>query len=249
MPAGPCAFVRFPMNAILNPRVITRQPPVGSVPVEGNRQSPQMERISPLGRVIKQKLAELGHSQAWLAEKCGVSANAVTKWIRSGQISRENLAALSAAIKVSSDSLIGRAGALNVEDGPIIRNLLPQISWVQAGRWNEVYDPLQPGEYEALVPVTKKMSPRSFALRVTGDSMEPLFPEGSIIAVDPERQAKHKSYVVVRQNGNFEVTFKQLVIDGGRSYLKPVNPRYPIMDLGPDAVICGVVRQMLLDFD
>ena len=53
--------------------------------------------------------------------------------------------------------------------------------------------------------------------------------------------------VIVRQNGNTEATFKQLMQDGGKSYLKPLNPRYPIMELMPDAVFCGVVKRVEMD--
>jgi SOS-response transcriptional repressor LexA len=79
--------------------------------------------------------------------------------------------------------------------------------------------------------------------------MEPNFPEGSIIIVDPDQHAENGSYVVVRMDDAVEATFKQLVIDGVEKYLKPLNPRYPIMRVNGRATICGVVRQMVMDFD
>jgi SOS-response transcriptional repressor LexA len=45
-----------------------------------------------------------------------------------------------------------------------------------------------------------------------------------------------------------QVTFKQLVIDG-RRYLKPLNPRYPIMEMDDRMATCGVVKQMIMSFD
>ena len=97
---------------------------------------------------------------------------------------------------------------------------------------------------ETTVPVKR----HTYALRVEGDSMEPRFPNGAILIVEPEAEAKNGSYVIVRQNGT-DATFKQLVHDGGRWYLKPVNPRYPIMELAEDAVLCGVVKQMVMDVE
>lgn len=70
--------------------------------------------------------------------------------------------------------------------------------------------------------------------------MEPEFWDGEIIIVDPERNAKHRDYVVVRLDGG-EATFKQFIVDAGRKYLKPLNKRYPILEITQDAVICGVV--------
>jgi SOS-response transcriptional repressor LexA len=98
-----------------------------------------------------------------------------------------------------------------------------------------------------------KVSRHSFALRIIGDSMTnpsgaPSFPEGTIIIVDPERDAKPGKFVVVRQNVDTECTFKQLVRDAGKHYLKPLNPRYPLLEMLPDAVISGVLVQAVMDF-
>jgi SOS-response transcriptional repressor LexA len=98
-----------------------------------------------------------------------------------------------------------------------------------------------------------RVGPHAYALRVVGDSMtnphgSPSFPEGTVIILDPEREAAPGKYVVVRQKGDSEVTFKQLVRDGGRFYLKPLNPRYPILEMNEDAVICGVLVQAVMDF-
>jgi hypothetical protein len=46
---------------------------------------------NPVGKLIKTRLKELKKTQGWLAEECGVSNVAVTKWIKSGKVSRENI--------------------------------------------------------------------------------------------------------------------------------------------------------------
>ena len=139
----------------------------------------------------------------------------------------------------------------NVGPGPDLQ-YLPLISWVQAGEWTEISDH-QPGDYEQLVPVTRRYSDRAFALKIAGDSMQApdrdSFPEGAIIAVEPLQEARNGSYVVARNGHSEEATFKQLVIDGNRRYLKPLNPRYPIIEITEEITICGVVRQLVMDFD
>lgn len=137
----------------------------------------------------------------------------------------------------------------NVTPGPDITMLVPEISWVQAGQWQEIIDNYHPGDFERVIPVSKKMSPRSFALRVRGDSMADKFPEGCTIVVDPEFEPNNGSYVIARINDATEATFKQLVLDAGRAYLKPLNPRYPIIEIDEHTSICGVVRHMLWDFE
>jgi transcriptional regulator with XRE-family HTH domain len=63
--------------------------------------------MSELGLIIKKRLRELKYSQDWLAEKVGVSNPAVTKWIKSGKISRENALLVAKALLISVDTLLG----------------------------------------------------------------------------------------------------------------------------------------------
>lgn len=98
-----------------------------------------------------------------------------------------------------------------------------------------------PGVAEEWINTTERIGPNAFALYVRGDSMEPEFSEGDIILVDPAEEAASGDFVVVRLDDEAEATFKQLIIDGSRRYLKPLNPRYPIMEVTTSATICGVV--------
>jgi transcriptional regulator with XRE-family HTH domain len=62
--------------------------------------------MSPLGKTIKARLKALGETQAWLAEEVGVSENAVSKWIKSGEISRENIKPAADALQISVAQLL-----------------------------------------------------------------------------------------------------------------------------------------------
>jgi SOS-response transcriptional repressor LexA len=141
----------------------------------------------------------------------------------------------------------------NVSAARDLQREVPLISWVQAGEWRNLVDNFQPGDAERWVATYAKVSKHAFALRIIGDSMTnpsgaPSFPDGTIIIVDPERDAQPGKFVVVRQNSDTECTFKQLVRDSGKHYLKPLNPRYPLLEMLPDAVISGVLVQAVMDF-
>lgn len=120
---------------------------------------------------------------------------------------------------------------------------VPLISWVQAGAWSEMINNFQPCDADVHYPCPEKHSSSTFALTVVGESMYPDFIPGEIIYVDPEVQAGSGSCVVIRQNGDTEATFKQLMLDGSKKYLKALNPNWPtpIIEMLPDATICGVV--------
>lgn len=132
-------------------------------------------------------------------------------------------------------------GTPNTTDGPALKGQVPLISWVQAGAFCTAIDLHQPGIAEDWVDTTVPIKNHTYALKVVGDSMEPNFPEGTIIIVEPEMDPIPGDYVIAR-NEHHEATFKQLIKDGSDWFLKPLNPRYPIKQLKTTDEICGVIR-------
>ncbi len=136
-----------------------------------------------------------------------------------------------------------KGGVPNAEPGPDIRGLHPLISWVQAGEWAEIAGAFELGEAEDLLPCPVRCSKDTFVLRLKGQSMEPRFHDGDLIFADPQVSPDSGKYVVVRLEDSHEATFKQLIVEGGRQYLKALNPDWPdrIIKINEDATICGVV--------
>ena len=124
-----------------------------------------------------------------------------------------------------------------------VRTLCPLLSWVQAGEWTDMSREYLPEYDTELYPCPVRCSRSTFVLQVRGISMEPRFSEGDLIFVDPEVEPAHGKHVVVLLEGSNETTFKQLVIEGERSYLKALNPAWPerIIEVNSNAQICGVV--------
>lgn len=128
---------------------------------------------------------------------------------------------------------------------------VPIISWVQAGAWQDVQDNFHPGEADEWATAFDTLPGRSaFALKVTGDSMtSPLpgglsFPEGTIIIVDPDRAADAGDFVVAKDTTTQRATFKKLMHDGGRWFLKPLNPGYPTIEIDDPAMrVIGKVTE------
>lgn len=207
-----------------------------------------------LGNRIRRAIRDAGTTQAEVARALNVSPQSVGQWVKNGLISRSNLYALSNLLDVSAHWLLtgevdgGEAvmeakAEYNIAPGPDIHRMVPEISWVQAGHWSEVVDNYHPGDGSQWVPTIKSTSQRAFALRVQGDSMTPRFPEGTILVVDPDREADNGAFVVARIDDDNEATFKQLVRDAGRCYLRPLNPQYPMIPVDEQVRIVGVVVQ------
>lgn len=181
-----------------------------------------------------------------LAAAVGIGQSDISR-IENGkqQYQHTALVKLAGHFGLSVSELFERIEQSNLDEGPVMRGTVPLISWVQAGQWQEAIDNLSPGEGERIA-TTYKVKRHTYALRVRGDSMEPKFPDGCTIIVEPDENPQPGAYVIIRQNGD-EATFKQLVQDGAKRYLKPLNPRYPIMELLPDAEFCGVVKKIEMD--
>ena len=137
----------------------------------------------------------------------------------------------------------GDWGPGNAESGPGARSVHPLVSWVQAGAWTEVGGAFTAEDAEALLPCPVRCSDETFVLRVRGESMEPRFHDGDLIFVDPTVSPDHGRFVVVRGEDSGEATFKQLIVEGERKYLKALNPDWPerIIESDSTAAIGGVV--------
>lgn len=225
--------------------------------------------MSTLSDRVAAALSQSGLSQAELARACKVSPVSVNDWLsgKTKSMKAETAIAAAKALGVSASWLThGTAGDAsisasplpsrsderhrhaNTEPGPDIRGVVPLISWVQAGAWSEVIDNFAPGDAEEWLPCPIAHGPRTFVLRVRGESMwnphgRPSLQEGDLVFVDPDRDAVHGSVVVVRLDDEREATVKQLVVEGSRRFLRAANPAWPdpILQVDGNAKICGVV--------
>lgn len=90
----------------------------------------------------------------------------------------------------------------------------------------------------------------TFALRVRGDSMVspagmPSYPADCVIIVDPVKEPKSGSAVIVKLADTPEAVFKILELYDGKRHIKPLNPRYGgVVPMPADARIVGVVIKM-----
>lgn len=110
---------------------------------------------------------------------------------------------------------------------------IPVLSFVQAGL------PTDSGQngYDEWLDVDDKTPSNAYALRIRGQSMDPVFHEGQLIIVNPNISPRPGDYVVVRLDGSYmnEAMLKQYAVTGIDSYgrevfeLRPLNPLFPTL--------------------
>jgi len=112
------------------------------------------------------------------------------------------------------------------------RRTIPLLGYAQAGRdghFDESGYPTGVGWEQVELPALGDDD--LFALRVVGDSMEPLYRESDIIVVSPTAAVSRGDRVVLRTRGG-EVMAKQLRRRSGSEIeLASINPAYPDMTL------------------
>ncbi|WP_095128717.1 LexA family transcriptional regulator [Pseudomonas sp. Irchel s3h14] len=216
-----------------------------------------------IGDRITQRMAELNLSEGELGRRSGVPQPTIHRIATNAVASprQENVEKIAKALKVSS-TWLWKGGSqkepdptlpdTNIEPGPAIKGHVPLISWVQAGAWCEISDVRTLDDAEIWLPCAASHSSQSYALRVRGLSMfnqheRRSFRDGDIIFVDPAKDAENGSLVIAKLTDSQEATFKQLVMEGSRRFLKPLNPAWPdpIIELDDNATICGVVFSKL----
>lgn len=193
---------------------------------------------------VKNRRIELGLTQARLAELSDMSQTALQK-IEGGKSSHsKKLGNIAEALDCTPEYLLYGVTVdtnSNISIAPIYKNNLPLVSWVQAGNWSEMEELVHADIEHYLCPVN--CSKRAFVLKVQGASMEPRFNQGDHIFVDPEAQAENGSYVVARLDDENQATFKQLIIEGGKKFLKAINPNWPnqFIEINGNCTIVGKV--------
>lgn len=227
-----------------------------------------MEEIAPatldsLAKRVKWARQQRRMTQVALAETANVAQSDVSKIERGDTLKTANLLALARALKCDADWLDtgdgswlarpplfageGAAPDHNVAHIPG-RGAVPMISWVQAGSWNDVSDPFQPGVADEWYTCPVKHGPKTYCLKVRGDSMHnpderPSYSDGDIIFVDPDLNVAHKDRAIVRLEDDQQVTFKQYMEEGDRRYLKALNPDWKprYIEIDSNATFCGKV--------
>ena len=199
--------------------------------------------------------AAFGYSTSGLAKQAGLDPTAFNKSKRVGPEgkprwpSTESVARVLAATGATmsdflslideSDSLSGRKRER--------AHTIPLLGFAQAGRdgyfdedgypqgdsWDEISFPnVREGDTED-----------SYALEISGDSMEPLYRKGDILVVSPAAGIRKGDRIVVRTSSG-EVTAKELQRrSGGKLELKSLNPAHEVRTL-PAKEISWMARIM-----
>jgi SOS-response transcriptional repressor LexA len=122
---------------------------------------------------------------------------------------------------------------------------VPLLTWEQATQWPKI----STDEIERYISTDIDISDNGFALMIKDSTMMPRFPEGTLVIIDPSFKPTDREFAVVHINGQKQVTFKQILIDGETVYLKPLNSDFSVIPLEKGHHFLGVMVQARIDYN
>lgn len=188
----------------------------------------------------------LGLTQSGLAKMVGVVSRQIAAYEGGEAKPRANaLQNLAAALGTTVHWLSHGEG-----EGPDISNIrrtvtlreIPVLTHEQA-RFETYEQMIVEASVVDYIPSPSWAGERSFALKISGDSMVSnkgvSFPEGTIVTFDADLPAQSGDFVICVVDDYLTAFFKQLIVDQGKEYLRSLNPAYPMVE--PDFLyIVGV---------
>lgn len=203
------------------------------------------------GKRVAARREKLDMSQADLAAAVGMKQQGIDS-IEHGEVARPRLLKeIAKALKTTQDWLLHKRGSEDQRETDPGVVWVPEISWVSAGRLTEPTADIPVADVPLLAFADLGRGD-FFALRVQGDSMDRISPDGSVIIVN---RADHtliagKCYVFYVAG---KTTFKAWRPGraGEPPYLEPLttNPvgNKPIFFKGKEPIVIGRVYRSIID--
>jgi SOS-response transcriptional repressor LexA len=203
--------------------------------------------MSTLKDRFKDRRKALGYSQKEVARKTRISQNTISNIETGRNDGSKHIAILAHVLKCNAMWLLTGKGEeptdeLHLKRATDVHQFIPILSW------SELDDSLENIETNDTEYVTLDVDSdnRTFALKVTGNSMEPIFKDGSTIILEQDIEAKNGDFVITKGAGK-PAAFNQLIQNNLDWHLNPLNSRYPVTPLA-DHKIIGVVVKAIIKF-
>jgi SOS-response transcriptional repressor LexA len=120
---------------------------------------------------------------------------------------------------------------------------LPLIDHIAAGpaAGTGLADAFSPGDAASFIHHRGSMPPNAFALKVSGDSMEPKYRHRDLVIVDPAVRPESGEACIIYKDAAGErlARLKVLRRGGGRLFLESLNPAYKPAELDPARLIAA----------
>ena len=196
-----------------------------------------MLRHQDIWKAIDRLAAKHGLSASGLARRAGLDPTTFNKSKRVGPDGRlrwPSTESVSKILDATGEPLGGFLALIGERARRGLARKLPLLGYAQAGAegyFDDAGYPTGSGWDEIEFP--EAVDPDAYALKVTGDSMEPVYRKGDVLIVVPDVEIKRGDRVVVKTAGG-EVMAKEVLRSSTRKLeLRSLNSRHPDRALTP----------------
>jgi len=208
---------------------------------------------SKLSTILKALMNEVKITVTELARQTGIGQPVIHR-MASGETDNPKVGSLSPIAKffnVNISQLIGDeplpSDRISGSHNPYYRSWskLPLLSWEQATGWP---DRVTHHEVFSYVSTESNVTEQAFAVKVEDNTMDPRYPEGTLLIIEPSLQVHDKDFALVHVEGQKKAQFKQVLFDGEDLYLKPINKDFEIKKVDREYSVLGVMVQSLTEY-
>lgn len=215
------------------------------------------ERALPVSEILQHLLFERKLTATELARQTGVPQPTIHRMV-TGKCALPHRATLEPIAKyfdLSVEQLTGvdilpeNSIAQIFPGAPQAFKQLPMMAWEDLDNV-AMAEPIS----DSGVIATNILSEDCFVTSMPDSSMEPMFSKGSILIVDPSKEASDRSFVLAKLADSGLVVFRQLLMNAEHRFLKPINPDlsvFPMRLLDEKDELLGTLveaRQIFDDF-
>jgi repressor LexA len=199
-----------------------------------NAPSPDLEAM-PWGLRVRELRKAADLTQDALAERIGTTKATISKIERSTTPPKlEWITKLASALNADmSDLVTGLKGSA-------APSYIPVIGMIAAGNWREAIQ-----SPDGHIPVLHAKN-HMFALKVDGDSIDRVAPDGAFVAIDPSNPTLADGLIYAVQNADGDTTLKRFRSGPDRLEPDSTNPVHKAIMLGGEAItIIGRATQVI----
>lgn len=178
---------------------------------------------SPLSQNLKNlMIAKNNMTEAELAQETGIPQPTLNHILtaKTKRPRKDCLKALASYFSVTISQLLGTE---HLQDSLASSRDITRLPVVG---WNSILDKIDGKLNCDIVDQTVcdyPVSDPAFAIKMNDSSMQPLFPRGSVLIFDPQKQPQDRDYCLFFVKKAGTVLFRQLVLDGNKQMLKALN--------------------------
>jgi transcriptional regulator with XRE-family HTH domain len=129
-------------------------------------------------------------------------------------------------------------------DNDNLTRTVPLISMVNISQLKSDYSNLEDLKGSRTVPIDSSIKEDAFAISFESEAMSPHFKNGTLLIVT-NTQVKSRDFVVVYRKEEKRAVFRQILFEGEKRHLKPLNDSFQTFEMNPNDILLGVVKQCI----